>query len=820
MFEYKPASFYTSYFKNHPAFTVKEEFQVSKEKDEKNLYVGYVEVLDTIHELVLRVEIPQNFPHQHLVFRTSSISGYPHLIPNGKKKYGAWFCLNTPFGETAEEQLDLEIQRLNEWIARCMRKDLPAHIKDYEVTLALSETNAYAWENHDEVNELHESARLTLVGETYNDLALFPQKLGYLNCIKTPDKRFYAISHGEKTNATLPYIIVDELPQSSDILKDFIALKSFYGWDDEICKHLLPEISFSLDWEVSYSSFGGHKPLEEALDEINEVRELLEQEVPYLKGAEGLNIVMPRKEIDTLIRVSPHQKELLLKELDKIEESTKKDQAWNGCGSLKIWNKNLDEMSPEEEIEWFQAQEEEDDAINIKPLEWHSFALAFKEEGILSWCVVTTTSNSANKESVTFDLGLKNVALSKLVAHHIYWQQAAVVERKQFWGRGALSKKFQQKRIALIGLGAIGSMIAESLARSGVTAIGLWDGDVVEPGNICRSTYQLQDLGESKVLATTRKIKAINPYLEVREIKPAGKWYYQDDVNPSFYVAGNFYGNINYESQEDCLKKIRGFDFIIDCTGSNELLHFLSYAVPDIPIVSLCITNHSNDLLCVTNKHGNPFELRKAYLSRIEQDTKNFYLEGSGCYAPTFLARNCDIASLVHLSIREINTAIDAGAIPNSMVISHDSRGVLIDQIETYKAENLDIWLSVPSEALFDAEDLADDAQGELGYLLGCFSRDGKMIMLTHVVSPDEAEEVLRDAFQTSKSIIDYIGDYTYSGEKADTFTKETLELLRTKAEDQSINTNNPLLALRNPDGTVSFFLYINNGLVPFHKQD
>lgn len=814
MFEYKPASFYTSYFKNHPAFTVKEEFQESKEEDEKNLYVGYVEVLDTIHELVLRVEIPQNFPHQHLVFRTSSISGYPHLIPNGKKKYGAWFCLNTPFGETAEEQLALETQRINEWIARCMRKDLPAHIKDDEVTLALSEANAYAWENHDEVNELHESARLTLVGETYNDLALFPQKQGYLNCIKTPDKRFYAISHGEKTNATLPYIVVDKLPQSSDILKDFIALKSFYGWDDEICKHLLPEISFSLDWKTE--SLVSIRFIEESSDEYKSLIETLDQDVPYLKGTEHVHYMLHSKEMKPM-KVSPQQKEIIKRILTE-SKAPSKEKAERIRNS---WSRVPSEE--EEELFLIQMQEEEERIeyeLHYKPYEWHSFAIAHKTESGLSWYAVTTSIASAQKIYNTFDLGLRTLTISKTEAHKVYWQQAAVVERKQFWGRGALSKKFQQKRIALIGLGAIGSMIAESLARSGVTAIGLWDGDVVEPGNICRCTYQLQDLGESKVLATTRKIKAINPYLEVREIKPAGKWHYQDGVNPSLYVAGNFYGNINYESQEDCLKKIRGFDFIIDCTGSNELLHFLSYAVPDIPIVSLCITNHSNDLLCVTNKHGNPFELRKAYLSRIEQDTKNFYLEGSGCYAPTFLARNCDIASLVHLSIREINTAIDAGAIPNSVVISHDSRGVLIDQIETYKAENLDIWLSVPSEALFDAEDLADDAQGELGYLLGCFSRDGKMIMLTHVVSPDEAEEVLRDAFQTSKSIIDYIGDYTYSGEKADTFTKETLELLRTKAEDQTINTNNPLLALRNPNGTVSFFLYINNGLVPFHKQD
>jgi hypothetical protein len=108
MFDYKEASFYTSFFQNHPDFRVIEEFKESEDKEEKNFYVGRVEVLDTIHPLELRVEIPNSFPHQKLTFRTKSLFGYPHLIYNPRRdpkaeKYGSWFCLNTPFAETAEK---------------------------------------------------------------------------------------------------------------------------------------------------------------------------------------------------------------------------------------------------------------------------------------------------------------------------------------------------------------------------------------------------------------------------------------------------------------------------------------------------------------------------------------------------------------------------------------------------------------------------------------------------------------------------------------------------------------------------------------------
>lgn len=44
MFDYKDALFFTSYFQNHPDFNLVEEFKESDDEDEKNIYVGLVEV--------------------------------------------------------------------------------------------------------------------------------------------------------------------------------------------------------------------------------------------------------------------------------------------------------------------------------------------------------------------------------------------------------------------------------------------------------------------------------------------------------------------------------------------------------------------------------------------------------------------------------------------------------------------------------------------------------------------------------------------------------------------------------------------------------
>lgn len=220
MFEYKNASFYTEYFNSLDGFSVIEEFNESKNEDEKNLFIGCIEVLDTIHPLIIRVEIPFTFPHNKLTFRTKSLSGYPHLIHSDKVEHGDWFCLNTPFAETAEEQLNQEVLRLKEWIAHQMREDLPPIIEDYNVKIALAFANAYEWENPDEVKEFCSQAMLTFVGNFHNDVNYFKENIGYLQCVKSPDNRFYAITDETSANHKLPYIIVDEAPSSAEVISD------------------------------------------------------------------------------------------------------------------------------------------------------------------------------------------------------------------------------------------------------------------------------------------------------------------------------------------------------------------------------------------------------------------------------------------------------------------------------------------------------------------------------------------------------------------------------------------------------------------------
>lgn len=65
--------------------------------------------------------------------------------------------------------------------------------------------------------------------------------------------------------------------------------------------------------------------------------------------------------------------------------------------------------------------------------------------------------------------------------------------------------------IHIIGCGAIGSHVAEQLARMGCDNIHLWDFDTVSPHNITNQMFIQDDIGEPKITAVWHMIHDINP---------------------------------------------------------------------------------------------------------------------------------------------------------------------------------------------------------------------------------------------------------------------------------------------------------------------
>ncbi len=75
----------------------------------------------------------------------------------------------------------------------------------------------------------------------------------------------------------------------------------------------------------------------------------------------------------------------------------------------------------------------------------------------------------------------------------------------------------QSKKVAVIGIGALGTVAAELLARAGVGSLFLIDRDVVEESNLQRQTlFNENDVGKSKATVAEKKIKKINSTINVQ----------------------------------------------------------------------------------------------------------------------------------------------------------------------------------------------------------------------------------------------------------------------------------------------------------------
>ena len=75
-------------------------------------------------------------------------------------------------------------------------------------------------------------------------------------------------------------------------------------------------------------------------------------------------------------------------------------------------------------------------------------------------------------------------------------------------------EKIKGATVGIAGLGGLGSAVAVALARIGVGRLILADFDVVEPSNLNRQQYFIDQLGQTKAEALEANLRRINPFVE------------------------------------------------------------------------------------------------------------------------------------------------------------------------------------------------------------------------------------------------------------------------------------------------------------------
>lgn len=116
-------------------------------------------------------------------------------------------------------------------------------------------------------------------------------------------------------------------------------------------------------------------------------------------------------------------------------------------------------------------------------------------------------------------------------------------------------KKLSESTVAVIGTGGVGAYAAEMTVRAGVGRIVLVDSDSVSETNKNRQLLALDStMGQSKVQVLSRRLRDINPLLEVIEIQeyltpeniPAILSAAVTEVSPDSVTAPNQAGQIDF----------------------------------------------------------------------------------------------------------------------------------------------------------------------------------------------------------------------------------------------------------------------------------
>ena len=120
--------------------------------------------------------------------------------------------------------------------------------------------------------------------------------------------------------------------------------------------------------------------------------------------------------------------------------------------------------------------------------------------------------------------------------------------------------------VALFGVGALGGLIAVTLAESGVDSLRIVDVDLLAPGNVVRHVAGHDHVGGPKVNAVEAAIRNHAPWSKVESITPP--------TNP-------------YGSQE-IAQLIENVDVVIDATGNDAFAHPVARVAEglDRPLVS------------------------------------------------------------------------------------------------------------------------------------------------------------------------------------------------------------------------------------------
>ena len=248
----------------------------------------------------------------------------------------------------------------------------------------------------------------------------------------------------------------------------------------------------------------------------------------------------------------------------------------------------------------------------------------------------------------------------------IDWASSYNCSYDYFFGRGCLPSSLAEKKILIIGIGAIGSMVAKTLARSGSKYLGLYDVDLKEPGNVCRSEYDFLSGISDKSYELSSVLQSMSPFV-------------QCEISPKALDSWIKLTMDNDETKNAIQKILNRYDIIFDCSTDDGMMHVLDKLNLRAKLINISISNHANELVCAMG--NNITETVKFIFTQIiKSDTLDMFYP-TGCWSPTFKASYNDIATKLQLALKHIIGMLTAIEPESNFYVSETQDGMFINRL-------------------------------------------------------------------------------------------------------------------------------------------
>jgi len=234
------------------------------------------------------------------------------------------------------------------------------------------------------------------------------------------------------------------------------------------------------------------------------------------------------------------------------------------------------------------------------------------------------------------------------------WARSDNIARARLYGRGAHAEINKRKRIVIAGCGALGSMVAELIARGGAMELSLFDKDLLEMGNQCRHTLDGRDLLEGKATQLASRLLSCNPLSKI------------EGVNVALPPTGDA------KSVEKMLGVFASADLVIDCSADEgafrwleSISHQYRFRLASLfvnfrsTILTFALSGRSTSCGRVCNRlyqdiaEGITPVTTKEHGGEPEND--DLVSGGAGCWQPTFPAVNADLWILACAGVNALN---------------------------------------------------------------------------------------------------------------------------------------------------------------------